>query len=263
MADSLSKHGKNRKGLGTSSGGQYSWVKTNKINVKSKNDDDDGPRKDGLPNNALYAHFVKEGEYDPNQNAPDPGNISSGETFAGMSSLSTDMYIDINAGLMYYALFGDNTSIYVGGAMNHLNAPDVSLIENTKEEMFTRWIGHAGGEIPFTAELSLMPAIQVMGQEESFESNFGANFRYSNHDWRELAIRAGLWSRITKTVSGNHFDALVFTAILEVERWNIGVSYDMTTSNLNVANNSRGAVELSLIYVHPAKSRIKVNCPKF
>lgn len=201
-------------------------------------------------------------QYDPNQNAPDPGNISSGEGFAGMD-LSTEMYIDFNAGLMYYALFGDNTSIYVGGALNHLSSPDISLIGNEKEELYTRWIGHAGGEIPFTSELSLMPAIQLMGQEESFESTFGANFRYSNHDWRELAIRAGLWSRITKTISGSHFDALVFTAILEVERWNIGVSYDMTTSNLNVANNSRGAVELSLIYTHPAKSRIRVNCPKF
>ena len=187
----------------------------------------------------------------------------TGESFDAEDALSSDVYMDVNAGLMYYALFGENTSVYVGGAMNHLNAPDVSLTGDEKEELYTRWIGHAGGEIPFTTELSLLPAIQVMGQGPSFETTFGANFRYSNHDWYELAIRAGLWSRITNTVTGQNMDALIVAFILEVEKWNLGLSYDMTTSNLNVANNSRGAFELSLIYTHPAKSRIKVNCPKF
>ena len=193
---------------------------------------------------------------------PDLGR-DTGESFLTEEGLSSDMYIDVNAGLMYYALFGDNTSLYVGGAMNHLNAPDVSLTGDGKEELYTRWLGHAGGEVPFTNELSLLPAIQVMGQGPSFETTLGANFRYHNHDWYEVAIRAGLWSRITKTVTGSHVDAMIVTAILEMERWNLGISYDITTSNLNIANNSRGAFELSLIYTHPAQSRIKVNCPKF
>lgn len=187
----------------------------------------------------------------------------SGEAFDGEDVLSSDIYMDFNAGLMYYALFGENTSIYVGGAMNHLNAPNVSLLDNGNEELYTRWIGHAGGEIPFNTELSILPAIQVMGQGPSFAGTFGANFRYSNHDWYELAIRAGLWARLANTVTGQNVDAMVVTAILEVERWNLGISYDITTSNLKNANNSRGALELSLIYTHPAKSRIKVNCPKF
>jgi type IX secretion system PorP/SprF family membrane protein len=194
---------------------------------------------------------------------PDPQNLSSGEVFEGMETLSSDVYMDVNAGLMYYALFGDNTSIYVGGAMNHLNAPNVSLLENMKEELYTRWIAHAGGELPVSDELSLMPGIQLMGQGPSFETTIGNNFRYTNHDWRELAIRVGLWTRVSKTVTGSHMDALIATFILEMERWNLGVSYDMTTSSLNRANNSRGALELSLIYVHPTKSRLKVNCPKF
>ena len=178
-------------------------------------------------------------------------------------NLSSELYLDFNAGILYYALFGDNTSIYVGGAMNHLNGPNVSLFENGDEVLHTRWIGHAGGEIPFTDELSLLPAFQVMGQGSAFESTFGANIRYSNHDWYELAIRAGTWMRMTKTVEKNHFDAFVVTAILEVERWNLGISYDITSSVLTEVNNSRGAFELSLIYTHPSKSRYKVNCPKF
>lgn len=194
---------------------------------------------------------------------PDPNNLSSGESFEGMETLSSDVYMDVSAGLMYYALFGENKSVYGGLAMNHLNAPNVSLLPGMKEELYARWVLHAGGELPVSSELSLMPAIQLMRQGPSFETTFGNNFRYNNHDWRELAIRIGLWARVSKTVTGSHMDALIATAILEMERWNLGVSYDMTTSSLNNANNSRGALEISLVYFHPAKGRVKVNCPKF
>ncbi len=216
----------------------------------------------GFGQNSIDNRLWFSQQYDIGAGFPITSN-SSGEVFDNEDVLSSDIYLDFNAGLMYYALFGDNTSIYAGAAMNHLNSPNISLLENGNEQLYTRWIGHAGGEIPFTTELSILPAVQVMGQGPSFESTFGANFRYSNHDWYELAIRAGLWARMANTISGQNVDAMIVTAILEMERWNLGISYDITTSSLKEANNSRGAVELSLIYTHPAKSRIKVNCPKF
>lgn len=202
-------------------------------------------------------------QYDPTTGAPNT-SASNGEAITANGSQQTDVYLDFNAGLMYYALFGDNTSIYVGGALNHLNGPTVSFLETqTPEELKMRWLAHAGGEIPLTDELSLLPAVMVMGQGPSFETTLGTNFRYTNHDWYEVAIRAGLWLRDTKTVSGQHIESFIVTAILEVERWNLGISYDITSSSLKTANNSRGAFELSLIYTHPAKSRYKVHCPKF
>lgn len=215
----------------------------------------------GFGQNSIDNRLWFSSQYSVSAGIPITSN-SSQEAFDMEAMLNSDPYMDVSAGLMYYALFGENTSVYGGIAMNHLNEPNVSLLENGNEKLYRRWIGHAGGEIPFNPELSLMPAIQIMGQGPSFESTFGANFRYSNHDWRELAIRAGLWGRMTNTVSGKNLDALIVTAILEVERFNLGISYDMTTSNLNVANNSRGAFELSIIYTHPSKERVRVKCPK-
>ena len=58
IADSLAKH-KGRKGLGTH-GGEYSWS-------KPATSTEEIERTDGLPNNALYSNFVKEGTYDPNK----------------------------------------------------------------------------------------------------------------------------------------------------------------------------------------------------
>ncbi len=201
-------------------------------------------------------------QYDPNTGAPNTGVSNQEPGFTG-DAQQTEVYLDFNAGLMYYALFGDNTSIYAGGALYHLNAPKVSFFAADSEEMSMRWLGHAGGEIPFTDELSLLPAIMVTGQGPSFETTLGGNFRYTNHDWYEVAIRAGVWVRDTKTITGSHVESFIVSAILEVERWNLGISYDITSSSLKTANNSRGAFELSLIYTHPAQSRYKVNCPKF
>ena len=194
-------------------------------------------------------------------------NLGNGESNISNGTMSTPVYLDFNAGLMWYAVFGDNTSLWAGAALNHLNAPDVSFL-GEGEVLYMRWLGHIGGELPFNSQLSLMPAIAVMGQGPSISATLGGNFRYTNHDWNEVAVRVGAWPHITSRVDEGEttklqFESIAFALILEIESWNVGVSYDVTTSSWKDANNSRGAFELSMIYVHPAKSRFKVNCPKF
>ena len=191
-------------------------------------------------------------------------NANANDPLVNGNDANSDIYLDFNAGLLWYALFDDNMSIYVGGAYNHLNSPNISFF-GSRTTLDSRWVANAGGEMPITTELSLLPAIIVMGQGSSFSTTLGANFRYTNHDWRELAIRIGLWPHIVRNVEGqgSSMDALIFTTVLEVDRWNLGLSYDINTSSLNLATNSRGAFEVSLIYTHQTNSRYKVNCPKF
>ncbi len=185
----------------------------------------------------------------------------SGESF---DKQSTGLYLDFNAGLMWYLILDRNFSFYAGGALHHLNSPNISFMDDSEADLNTRWVGHAGGEIPFTAELSMLPAIAVMGQNTYLSTTLGANFRYNNRDWKEVAIRAGGWAHLSNVLDqGITMDAFIVSAILEMERWNFGLSYDITTSRLASANNSRGAFELSLIYTHPAQWRTSVNCPKF
>ncbi|HFC01232.1 MAG TPA: type IX secretion system membrane protein PorP/SprF [Phaeodactylibacter sp.] len=187
-------------------------------------------------------------------------NTDNLENFVKQSS---NIFLDFNAGLMWYARMDESSSIYFGGALNHIAPAQVTLYEDGNEPLYMRWVGHGGGEFPLSRNLSILPAVLVMGQGPSLESNFGANFRYTNHDWREVAIRAGAWGRISKTFDGTHFDALIFSAILEMERWNLGVSYDVNASSLKKASQARGGFEVSLIYVHPTRERFKVHCPKF
>lgn len=183
----------------------------------------------------------------------------------GFERANTNIFLDFNAGLLWYALFDENMSVYLGGSMHHLNTPNISLLDNPMEKLPTKYVIHGGGEFPFNDNLSFLPAVAFMSQNTAMSTTVGGNFRYRNRDWKELAIRAGLWGHLTnKLDQGVGMDAIIFTTILEMERWNLGISYDVTTSILSVANNSRGAFELSLIYVHPGDSRqYRVECPNF
>ncbi len=186
---------------------------------------------------------------------------ASGEDF---SRRETNIFLDFNAGVLWYAILDDNASIYFGGAMHHLNRPNISFVESAEEILHTKWVGHAGGEIPFTQQLSLLPGVAVMGQNKGLSAAAGANLRYTNRDWKEIAVRAGAWAHVANRLDkGVLLDAIAVTTVLEMERWSLGLSYDVTTSILSAANNSRGAFEVSFIYVQPAQTRFRVNCPRF
>ena len=188
-------------------------------------------------------------------------SILSGENI----QTSSDLYFNFNAGLLWYAVFDDNKSLYVGGAMHHLNQPEISFLANGSGGALDNKITvHMGGEIPFSSKLSILPAVAVVKQGSSLISLYGANFRLTNRDWKELAIRAGAWGHLVKDVNGSLASpAVTFTTILEVERWNIGISYDLASNQLAPPTNGRGAFEISLIYYQKSGGRrYKVECPK-
>ena len=188
----------------------------------------------------------------------------SADNGEGFSQNNTGLYVDFNAGILWYASFEKNMSIYFGGAIHHLNTPNISFLDQADEKLYSRYTIHAGGELPFTDQLSFLPAVAFMSQGPSLSTTIGGNFRYTNKDWRELAIRAGVWGHVAnKLDKGLEMDALIFAAILETGPLNFGLSYDVTTSLLSTANNSRGAFEISLIYTSPPKTkRFAVACPR-
>ena len=173
-------------------------------------------------------------------------------------------YLDFNAGLLWYAVFENEGFFYLGGAMHHLNRPKISLAADDNETLYSRWTGHAGGQFPITETVSLLPGVLVMSQGPAFETDLGLNLRYSNNDFNELALRAGAWARMgNKLAKGYQIDAVTVVGMLELDRWMLGLSYDITVSSLTQANNSRGAFEVSLMYIHPGEKRSHVVCPNF
>ena len=179
-------------------------------------------------------------------------------------SQNSDFFVDFNAGLLYYAVIDNNTSFYAGAAIHHLNNPEISFFDNSAESLSNRIVGHVGGEIGFNDELSLLPAVVFMNQGALTSWAAGANIRYNNHDWNEIALRMGVWPHFASTTTSRFYsESVAVTAILELNRINFGISYDITVSDLQEANNSRGGFELSFSYIGREVQRVKTICPKF
>jgi type IX secretion system PorP/SprF family membrane protein len=192
---------------------------------------------------------------------------------SGEVAPQSNMYIDFNAGIMWYMVADDNRSLYVGGSVHHLSQPNVSFFGNSKEVLRRRFSLNIGGEFPLNEELSVLPSAMATLQGPSMTTLFGANMRYSNHDWQEVAIRIGGSYRIANrykwtqngTVGGSGIlgDALTVTGMLEFNSWLLGGSYDIHTSSIARPTNGRGAWEISLIYIAPERFSVKTSCPKF
>ncbi len=186
--------------------------------------------------------------------------LNSGELLRN----ATDPYFDFSAGLLWWAILDDDFSLYLGGAMHHLNAPSVRFAANSEPyEIPIRWLGQVGGELPLNREMSLLPGLMVMGQGPSMLAMFGSAIRYTNRDWNEVALRFGLWGNVVNDyVDQRAFSNLTVSTILEMTQWQIGISYDVNLAKLAAPTHNRGALEFSFIYLQPAKRREKVNCPR-
>ncbi len=186
-------------------------------------------------------------------------NLPTGEAVNTQSNL----YPDFSAGLMWYTIIRDN-SFYIGGALYHINSPNVSLYENQIDPLLQRYVGHLGGELQLNNNLSLLPAAAVYFQGPSTDINLGANVRYSSGD-NDLAMRIGAWAHLSNQLENSmSLEALTVTTLLEMETWTLGLSYDINVSQLVTASNSKGAFEASFTYIIPEKGRrSRVSCPKF
>ncbi|MEM6397501.1 MAG: PorP/SprF family type IX secretion system membrane protein [Bacteroidota bacterium] len=177
---------------------------------------------------------------------------------------NSELYLDFSAGLLWYGVFGENRSMYAGAAIHHLNEPNISVIDGGTDQLYRKIVGHIGGELPFgRTGFSILPAAQVMSQGPAFSAMGGANLRYTQREWREVALRIGAWAHFSNRLDDTAADAVIISAVLEMESLQFGVSYDLTLNDLNISNDGRGAFELSVIYVKAANFRGRVDCPKF
>ncbi len=193
--------------------------------------------------------------------------MDSGEQFA---TDQTDLYLDANVGLLWYLVQGTERSFYVGGAIFHLNRPNISFTDDQTELLYRKFVGHLGGQLPLgNSDFSLLPAAAVMSQGPAFSASGGANIRYAygarnRRASDEIALRAGIWAHASNRVSSTSLDAIILSTTLELNRWQLGFSYDLTVSRLTQSNQARGAFEVSLIYVQPPTRRKQaVICPNF
>jgi type IX secretion system PorP/SprF family membrane protein len=167
-------------------------------------------------------------------------------------------YFDLNAGFIYNGSSNGYNNYYVGASMYHINRPRESF-QGADFVLNPRVTIQAGGKIPVGTYNYLHIAANHSIQAKAHNTMLGGAFSLNanNDDENPTNVYLGLWYRFN--------DAVIPYMGLEFGNWHVGASYDVNTSSLKAASNSRGGVEISLIYIKKPvdPNAKKLNCPKF
>lgn len=167
-------------------------------------------------------------------------------------------YIDINAGILYNGSTNGYNNFYIGASMYHINRPKESF-QGGEYLLAARTTIQAGGKIPIGSYNALHIAGNHSMQAKAHNTTVGAAFSYNvtNTDENPTNVYLGAWYRFD--------DAIIPYIGLEYNNILIGASYDANTSSLKPASNTRGGMEISLIYIKKPNdpNAKKLNCPRF
>jgi len=199
-------------------------------------------------------------EYIPGTSSGDPG------TTAEFFDNTNFIFADVSAGLMWFSVFDEDNSFYIGGAFHHLNRANVTFLNNNSEPLYSKITMHVGGEFMVADRFGLVPGLIVMKQGPSFETNFGTSLKFllSGNRRNYQAFQIGGWMRIS-----NHFDsaitgdAFILSTKFDYQDFSIGFSYDLNVSELKGASGGNGAFEFSLVHKICGSEKRNVYCPNF
>ncbi len=201
-------------------------------------------------------------QFDPGTGGPTGTSIEVGNSFFDNSF----SFLDVSAGLLYFRVFNETNSFWIGGSMHHLNRPNQSFYSDQFFELAYRYTIHGGAEITLNSRYDVLPGFVMLRQGEAFEFNSGASLRMilSKSRWDYQAAQLGFWLRLANSVDNAVLsDALIISTKFDYDQFGIGFSYDLNISELRPASNGNGAFEFSLIYNICRQERRNVYCPKF
>jgi type IX secretion system PorP/SprF family membrane protein len=168
-------------------------------------------------------------------------------------------YFDLNAGVFYNGSTDGYNNFYLGASMYHINRPKETF-QGGQYLLSARTTIQAGGKVPIGGYKHFLH----IAANHSFQANanntvVGGAFSYNlnNDEDNPTNIYAGAWYRFN--------DAAIPYIGIEINGLRIGASYDANTSSLKPASNTRGGMEVSLIYIKSPTdpNAKKLNCPRF
>jgi type IX secretion system PorP/SprF family membrane protein len=168
-------------------------------------------------------------------------------------------YFDLNAGVFYNGSTDGYNNFYLGASMYHINRPKESF-QGGDYLLQPRTTIQAGGKIPVAGYKHFIHiAANHSLQAKAANTVVGGAFSYNvnNDEDNPTNLYIGAWYRFK--------DAAIPYIGIEINGLRIGASYDANTSSLKPASNTRGGMEVSLIYIKRPNdpNAKKLNCPRF
>lgn len=169
---------------------------------------------------------------------------------------------NLNAGIFWSSSFNDMFSAYAGGALFNIVRPKETFTGSQDNQRDFRYSGNGGFVIDVNRIVLINPNGLFMRQSQATQWIAGTNVSFNLSGPRrpyETSLYVGGW------YDGN--GAIIGSAGVQYQGFQLGLSYDVTLSTLKDANNGYGAFEVSIIYVgKPVERGTRypiLNCPKF
>ncbi len=165
-------------------------------------------------------------------------------------------YLDVNAGIIYTGSTNDQNNFYIGASMYHINRPKESF-KGGNWNIAARTTVSAGGYFPVSEQLTIHTSGIYQVQNKSSEVSLGGAIAASidPESSSPSNVYIGSWYRVG--------DAIIPYLGLEFAGMRIGATYDINISDLKAGSQSRGGMEISLIYIKRPVGYKGIPCPKF
>lgn len=219
--------------------------------------DEDGYKQLGLGFQATYSNFLINTSKLTFEDQLTPyGFTKPTEEIFNNATLKTS-YFDLNAGILYSVSTTDKNNLYAGVSLYHINRPKQEFT-GINYNLYPRATIHAGGFFPATDLITVHLSGLYSTQAGAHETVVGGAVQLLASDpeaEKPTSFYGGAWMRFG--------DALIPYVGLEYSDLRVGVSYDINVSDLKTASESRGGIEISLIYIMQRSEGKGVPCPKF
>lgn len=180
-------------------------------------------------------------------------------------------YMDIGLGVTYSSYLSKYSSMSFGLAVDHLPKSSISFynhsidqdIEYPDSKIDRKWTTFLSMELASNESVSVLPRFiwQVEGPHQMLAAAAVVKFDITNYDTQALHFGGGV--RFNQTASSPFStSAFYLMTAYEVEGLLIGLSHDITTSNLSALSPGRGAFELSISYTGMYDNEESM-CPTF
>ena len=183
-------------------------------------------------------------------------SLPTQETF----SRTSRTYPSFSGGIAFLKTIEKHKTITGGIALFNLNSPKQSFFNESDIKLDKRFVLHSNGEWKIHNNIAVLPSFQWMHQGTYNEITIGGAAKYIFTDF--IGLYRTLWTGIYY----RNKDAVYLSIGVDYDDWKAGISYDINTSTLVPASNSRGAFEIAAIYIinkTPYKRVVHKICPDY
>lgn len=188
-------------------------------------------------------------QFDPNSQQFDPSLPSNEE---GLSDKMN--YFDMNAGF-YWRSKLKNKVPSAGISLQHINKPTESFFNNSDQNRLAiTYTIHGSILVPLSETIDIEPIAYYTTNLKVSEMLLGGTIGFTPQFLQQSIQKVSIYS----TVRVNPFtnvDAFILGGSVKILNFDVGMSYDITISELRNATNYQGAYEISLIYITNRKKQ--------